>query len=134
MKAVRLVVVAVMLGACTTGTSVQDLSVGDCFDDPDEELISSLPLVDCAEPHDNEIYASVQHPGTAFPGLEALTQFGLEECLAEFEPAIGESYAASSLDYLFFFPSEESWDNGDREYLCYAYEANLDKLTGSVRG
>ena len=132
--ALRITVMALVLAACGGGTSVTEIEVGDCFDDPEGELVSSLDLVDCSQPHDNEVFAEVVMGGGAFPGTEALFEFGFDTCLLEFEAYVGEPYAESSLDYTFLSPSEESWADGDRTFVCFLYNSDLSKLTGSARG
>ena len=132
--ALRITVLAVVLAACSVGTSVTEIEVGDCFDDPEGELVSTLELVDCAEPHDNEMFAEVSIDGAVFPGNQALREFGAEACLPEFEAYVGETYAESPLDYTFLSPSEDSWAEGDRIFVCFLYSADLSKLTGSARG
>ena len=130
----RITVLILVLAACGGGTSVTEIEVGDCFDDPDAELVSSLELVDCSEPHDNEVFAEVFMNESTFPGTGSLGEFGFEACLPEFEAYVGETYAESSLDYTFLSPSEESWAEGDRNFVCFLYSADLSKLTGSARG
>lgn len=132
-RVVGIIVVALAATACSGGTSVLDVAVGDCFDDPDSEIVSTLSVVDCAEPHDNEIFATVQIQGGTFPGDAGVGDFAVDACLDEFEPYVGESYATSPLDYFYLGPTEDSWNNGDREVLCVLYAANLAKLTGSMR-
>jgi Septum formation len=128
------VLVALSITACGGGTAVDEVGVGDCFDDPETELVAALELIDCSLPHDNEVYAEVLMPGSQFPGDEEIAEFGFDACLAEFEGYVGESYVDSPLDYLFLSPSAESWDGGDRAFLCFLYSADLAKLTGSQRG
>ena len=132
-RIVGLFVLALGLAACGGETSVADIAVGDCFDDPDSEIVSALSVVDCALEHDNEVYAEVFMPGTAFPGDDGVSDFAFDTCLDEFEPYVGQAYEESPLDYLYLGPTEESWDAGDRVVLCVLYSADLSKLTGSMK-
>lgn len=126
--------VAVLAVACGGGTAVDEIGVGDCFDDPDSELVSALPLIECSQPHDNEVYAEVTMSGDAFPGDEAVGDFAFDTCLVEFESYVGETYVNSPLDYTYLGPTEDSWNGAsDRTVLCVLYSADLSKLTGSVR-
>jgi len=133
-RALLAIAPALVLAACSVGTSVTEIDVGDCFDDPDGELVTSLEIVDCSQPHDNEVFAEVASDESAFPGNQALREFGFAACLPEFEAYVGETYAESPLDYSFLFPSEESWVEGDRTFVCYLYSPDLSKLTGTARG
>ena len=108
--------------------------MGDCFDDPTDATITELELIDCSQPHDNEVYANLQVEETLFPGSEVLEAFAFDACLAPFESYVGEPYADSPLDYWFLTPTEESWNRGgDRAITCVLYAADLSKLTGSAR-
>lgn len=135
MRAMRrflVLALALLLAACGDATSVADIAVGDCFDDPAEEIVVELELIDCAEPHDNEVYANLQIQEDAFPGDEAITAFAYDACLDPFAAYVGESYEDSALDYWFLTPTAESWNSGDRAITCVLYSADLSKLTGSV--
>ncbi len=45
-----------------TDTSAFAIKVGDCINDADVSAsVESVPVVDCAEPHDSEAYASDHH-------------------------------------------------------------------------
>jgi hypothetical protein len=120
-----------------TETEVLTLAVGTCFDDPDAfDLVdpSDVPIVECDVPHDNEVYASRNLKGIEFPGREAMADRADEVCLAEFAPYIGTAYEDSIYEFSWSVPSEESWDQDDREVICFAYDLNLDKITGSING
>jgi hypothetical protein len=132
---VALVVAAIVFSACTA--EVLTLDVGTCFDDPDEfDLVDSsdVPIVDCDVPHDNEVYANSDLQGDEFPGREGIANRADQVCLAEFDSYIGAPYETSIYEFSWFVPSEESWDQGDREVICYAYDLSLDKITGSING
>lgn len=131
-----LVAGAVLVAACGGGQSVFSIDVGTCFDDQDEEVVSSVPEVDCAEPHDNEVFALLTYDESdVYPGQDALFERGKELCIDEFESYVGMSYAESDLEVFPITPSEDSWnDRDDREIICALYALDLSKLTGSMRG
>ena len=133
MRRFALLVPVVILAGCGGATSVADIAVGDCFDDPGETVISELELIDCDQPHDNEVFANLQIEEALFPGEEILDSFAIDACLAPFEAYVGEQYADSSLDYWYLSPTEESWAGDDRAITCVLYSADLAKLTRSVR-
>lgn len=117
---------------------VMTMKVGDCFNDPDElaEVVYDVAAVPCSEPHDNEVF-SVNSVGTSFgddyPGPSALDQFSYESCVGSFPSYVGVDYAVSSLGVFAFTPTEESWSDGDREFVCALYSLDLVKLNGSAR-
>lgn len=126
------------LAACGGGAAVSvfGLEAGDCFDDPDGQTVEEVPAVDCAEPHDNEVFALVEHPAggdAAFPGRDAVIATAEELCAGPFEEYVGRSYEESRL-YLFpITPSQETWAEGDREIVCALYEQDEGKMRGSRR-
>ncbi len=136
MKQVRsLVVAALVLSACGGSGTVFTLEVGTCFDDTEESQVSSVPEVDCAEPHDNEVFAVFDYPETdTFPGNEALDAAATDLCIAQFEDYVGTAYIDSTLEVFPIIPTEASWDDGDREVICALYNNDFSKLTGSMRG
>lgn len=109
--------------------------VGDCLDDADAaDEVTSVPVVDCSEPHDSEVFARSLVSGTAFPGdeeLEAqLTEFCRGEVFTEF---VGVPFADSQYFTGGYFPTPASWASGDRELLC-TIRADGVKTTDSLRG
>ena len=131
-------VAALALAGCSLFNSgnVFELAVGDCFDDDsstDTEL-SDVPIVDCAEPHDNEVFFTFELADGDFPGDDAILGEAENRCLPAFEEYVGRDYASSELDIFPITPTSGSWDNGDREVICALYDLDLDKLTGSMQG
>jgi hypothetical protein len=126
-------VVALAVTACGSA-SVFDLAVGDCFDDPvTEGEVSSVSAVDCAQPHDNEVYAVYEYSGDSYPGEEAMSAAADEGCAAEFEDFVGIPYLESALYVTHLTPTQDSWDGGDREIVCVLSEPG-EKLEGSMEG
>lgn len=138
MKPVRLILLmALLLAACGGDGNVFDLEVGTCFDDTDTEAteVSDVPVVDCSEPHDNEVFAVFDYTASdTFPGSSAMNDAAQESCVAEFEAYVGLSYQESDLNVFPITPTQGSWDDGDREIVCALYNLDLSKLTGSMEG
>ncbi len=118
---------------------VMALQVGDCFGDPEEldEVVFDVAALPCSEAHDNEVYSLVPVTvfGTAFPGETALQDFSYEACIGDpFSGYVGTDYLDSVLEVFTFTPTEESWDDGDRDVVCILYKLDLTKLIGTARG
>lgn len=115
---------------------VFSITVGDCTNDGDltASEVSSVEAVPCDEPHDNEVYAAFDVEGDEFPGSDEIQTIASEGCLEKFQPFVGAAYEESRLDFWPMTPTESSWGQGDREVLCLVYDAELEKLTGSVEG
>ncbi|MEX1079273.1 MAG: septum formation family protein [Homoserinimonas sp.] len=105
------------------------LTVGDCFNttvsiSSDDDAVVDVPRENCTLDHDNEAIASIQLDGEAFPGDDAVMMEGFTSCLPAFEEFIGVPFEeAGTLGYNFFVPSAASWELGDREILCYAFDS-----------
>jgi hypothetical protein len=124
-----------LIAGCGGSQSVFSLTVGTCFDDQDNGPISSVPEVDCAEPHDNEVFALIDYTATdEFPGTSQINDIGRQLCLEQFEAFVGIDYQDSALEVFPITPTEGSWADGDREIICALYNLDLSKLTGSMRG
>ena len=118
--------------------AVDRVEVGTCFNDAGDEGAldyTGFSVVGCDEPHDNEVYHLFDAPGrAAYPGNEQISQVTRDGCLEAFEPYVGKPYTESALAILPIPPSEASWEHGDREVVCAAYDVGRKELTGSVRG
>ena len=131
--------IALVLSLAVVATACQgnvfSLSVGDCFNDPDvSDEVSDVEMVDCGETHDNEVYATYDIPGSTFPGQAAVQENAADGCLDRFQPYVGAEYLDSSLDISFLTPSDSSWDQNDREVVCFLYDFAGGTLTTSARG
>lgn len=123
-----------------TGNNVFDLEVGDCFveEEMDSALggeeISNVPLVDCEEPHDAEIYHTHEVEGDDFPGQEAIEADAEEACLGSaFSEFIGVDYMESEIYAYMMSPTEDTWtEMDDREIVCYVVVD--EEMTGSLEG
>lgn len=128
-----LVAACMVTAACST--SVLTLETGTCFDDPESfEEVTDVPVVDCSEPHDNEVIGSFDLPAGGYPGDAAVAARAEEGCLVRFEPYVGIDFPSSTYDLGWFTPTSASWDGGDREVICFVYDVSLAKITGSVAG
>ncbi len=127
---------ALLLAGCG-GESVFELEVGTCFNDEEEagaeQQVSSVPVVDCEEPHDNEVFALVDLPDGEFPAdvAEQAQQICDGEVFAEYlgVPMLESEYSAMTI-----YPTAETWADGDREVVCALYRDDLEKMTGLQRG
>jgi putative regulator of septum formation len=116
-----------------SNTDVFAIDVGDCLLDADlEGTITEVPTIDCASPHDSEAYASIIMDDGDFPGEEAVDAQAVADCTTEFNFFVGVDYQESELDFAYYYPTEESWAQGDREILCLIVDPS-GQVTGSLR-
>ncbi len=130
-------------GGTTTDTSdggegetvdVFTIAVGDCLNDGGVEgEVSEVVQVDCAKEHDSEAYASIIMDDGDFPGDAAVEEQAISGCTTEFNAFVGLDYQSSALDFAYYYPTEKSWGEGDREILCLIVDP-AGKVTGSLEG
>jgi hypothetical protein len=114
---------------------VFSLMVGDCeVAGPIDGMFSETTVVDCAEPHQSEVFAASTVPEGEFPGDAVIQKQGNTDCSAEFGSFIGVDLADSIYNVSWYYPTEESWGAGDREILCVVYDRAGTPTTGSLRG
>ena len=138
---VVLAVLAVIASSCTLepSTSVYNVKAGDCFDDPPslemgDEEVTDLPTIDCAGPHDNEVFGTFEVEDGPYPGEEALDD-AAAACLPLFEDYVGAPLDdVPELDIFWIIPLADSWEGGDRTVTCALFDSDFQKLTGSRRG
>jgi len=115
---------------------LDELEVGDCFEDQEAVGISGIPPVPCGEPHDNETFHLFDVPSAAgdpYPGDDAIAEVVGRECLAPFEGFVGVAFEQSALEIFPISPSREVWETGVREVICAVYNP-AGQVTGTLRG
>ena len=127
---------ATVLAGCSLfgGSDVFDLSVGDCIESTAlDAAVDTVPVIECSEPHESEIYAAFQLDDGAFPGTESITAEAEGLCLEAFEDFVGLAYEDSELLATTLTPTEDRWDRlKDREVLCIVIDGD-DDVTGTLR-
>lgn len=131
MKSLIGVALLIAVSGCVQN-NVFELGVGDCFDDEGSfsDEVSEVPIVECTDPHDNEVYAVHEMTDTAFPGFDSTGDRADGLCLADFELLQHENL---ELDFGRLIPTDQSWANGDREIICFVYRVDLEKMMGTIR-
>ncbi|WP_258803726.1 septum formation family protein [Pseudarthrobacter sp. NS4] len=111
------------------GVTPAEYALGDCFADFDPEALASK-VVPCDAPHSAQLVAVFRYPEDgAYPGAEELKAKALEACqAAKLGPAANEY----QLNYQRSFPSDSSWDSGDRRVDCYVTAPGGNVINASV--
>ncbi len=100
-------------------TDVAALTVGDCLNGADGELVESVDVVDCSEAHDFEVYALPNNTASGdYPGADALFSWADQQCWEAFEPYVGVPFEESELFFTNLIPTDESWEQGNRSATC----------------
>lgn len=131
----------------TTGPPVDDsvpawfgdhLSVGDCWNDrrdAEGELdYSGTPdLVDCEQPHDNQVIGTWTSDADSYPGEDDLYSEADDVCDRSFVEFVGVDYGGDALLGFAVVPTAEDWNEGGRRAVCSVYLAG-DRLSGTLHG
>lgn len=107
-------------------------TVGQCWLGRDAPAI-----VDCAGPHEGEVYGVFDHPAAAtdpYPGQAAVVEFADAQCSFRFEGFVGTFVDRSVLDIHEFLPDEAHWDAGSRTVVCSVVNRDGTSLVGTAAG
>ena len=124
-------------------TDLKDLEAGDCiddstFDEPDAVMSGLITIAVCDGPHDLEVsrvHTLEAGEGATYPGESALIEQSIEMCERAFEPYVGSDYYESSLDYSFYYPTEQTWGKyDDRTIVCVVFDPSLEPSMPRWRG
>jgi hypothetical protein len=116
------------------------LAVGTCLfrgaqrsDDPEDRPVH---VVDCATPHHGEVFHVLDFespPDATYPGDAPISTLADQLCVDAFADYVGVDFASSRLNFLYFYPSAETWAIGDRAVTCILYGSDPEELIrGSV--
>lgn len=112
---------------------VFSIKVGDCLNDAAASgTVTTAPIVPCSKPHDSEAYTSITMKDGAFPGADAVKAQADQGCADAFPGFVGIAYNDSKLSISYYYPTSDSWANGDREILCTVYDDGV-KTTGTLK-
>ena len=96
--------------------------------------------MDCAGPHQKEIYLLTEHParaGAPWPGDQEMDAFATAECYGAFSACGGESYELSELELGFLTPSRTNFEDDVARFRgvhCYVHLGGDAELVGTARG
>ena len=93
-----------------------------------------LPAVPCADPHALEVYAEkirddAEYPD--FPGEDVFGDASDEFCFAELDSMLPTSFDTTNIGYHSLYPTQQTWDAGDRKFTCLISANDGYSLTGS---
>ncbi|BCW80323.1 septum formation family protein [Arthrobacter sp. NicSoilC5] len=111
------------------GVAPAAYAVGDCFKDFDPQALAST-VVPCDSGHSAQLVATLHYPDSAkYPGADPLKAKALEVCQAA---KLGPAAKQFQLNYQRSFPSNTSWESGDRRVDCYVTADGGNVINASV--
>jgi hypothetical protein len=111
---------------------VTDLRSGDCFNTEAESEISDVDAVPCNEAHEYQVFHVTDHQTATYPSDAEFGAIFETLCVGPFEGFVGMSYATSALWADMITPSESSFGDGDREYMCILYDPADTTMTSTM--
>lgn len=118
-----------------TNISTADIKVGDCLNDANVgDVVNEVPLVDCSEPHDSEVFFVGELPDGPYPGDDESSAAADALCAQPFIDFVGLPYEESAYDYTWYSPTAQSWESGNRAVRCVAIADSQEKLVGTIAG
>ena len=87
------VLLALFAVGCSDEGNVFSLGVGDCLRRSDDTEISDVPMIDCSEPHEHEVFAVWNVTGDSLPSHRRWS----EGCVDRFDAAIGDALPESAI-------------------------------------
>lgn len=124
-------------------TAITEVEDGSCFDTHSEasSLTRAVWMLPCTEAHDYEAYSTFDYEGPevayrqpAYPGENVIRDQAEQRCYEGFEPFVGIRWTISNLDIRTWWPSENSWTEGDRRIICAVTSTDRSALTGTQKG
>lgn len=123
-------------GEITEGGDVDvfTIAIGDCLGQAPDGEVSTVAAVPCSEEHDGEVFHDFTLPEGEFPGDEAIEASAYEGCEPAFATFVGVSYEESALDYVFYSPTEASWNEVDDRVISCVVVDPAGAVTGTLQG
>lgn len=109
-------------------SAVFSLKTGECID-PNGQTAT---IVSCSTPHDAEVFATFELPGSKWPGTTAVGTAASSGCSTRLSGYLNPQLAVS-LASTYIYPDSVAWQAGTRTVICEV-RATSGQLTGSVQG
>ncbi|NUR30253.1 MAG: DUF4190 domain-containing protein [Catenulispora sp.] len=123
-------------GGTTTSIS-STLKVGDCVNGINgkdgTEFSRNPPKIDCAKPHEGEVFKVITMTDGSFPGDTEVQKQSEDGCGGTALDGYAPASKTDKLEIYFLYPTRSSWLTGDRDITCFAVSEG-DKIVGPLRG
>jgi len=109
-------------------SAIFSLKTGECIN-PNGQTAT---VVSCTAPHDAEVFATFELPGSKWPGTAVVGTAASSGCSTRLNGYLNPQLAIS-LKSTYIYPDSVAWQAGTRTVICEV-RATQGQLTGSVRG
>ena len=110
------------------------LELGDCLDRAklEDGDTKTDPMVKCTKPHDLQVFSAFDIDGKDYPGAAAIVSDAATRCADSFTKFVGVDFGISTLDFIYYYPTETSWSDGDRTVDCAIFDPD-GQTTGTLK-
>ncbi|HEX5695307.1 MAG TPA: septum formation family protein [Acidimicrobiia bacterium] len=104
-----------------------------CYQLPEDQDAVGMHPRPCEGIHDVEVFATGRDQSRADAPYDEvrLSEFGDGLCQAEYTKQLGAAASDPEFTWSYYFPSPESWADGDREFACFLMRVDQAPFTGS---
>jgi hypothetical protein len=98
---------------------VNTLKAGDCTTFIPYDRVGDVTVVDCAQPHREEVYAVLTLPGSKYPGDTEVENQANDMCNDKLDSLLtDDAELPAGTDVYYLFPTRFLWATGDRSITC----------------
>lgn len=118
--------------------AIEDLKAGDCISEiatdtqDSQKVATEATVVDCSTPHQYEMVGTGDTTASTFAEADTNTEMS-KICEPLVTSYVGSSSKANSYRILAVTPSQETWDQGDRTFVCFAQNKDKSPLNNSIK-
>ncbi len=118
--------------------TIEDLKAGDCISDiatdtqDSQKVATEATVVDCSTPHQYEMVGTGDTTASTFSEADTSTEMS-KICEPLVTSYVGSPSKANSYRILAVTPSQETWDQGDRTFVCFAQNSDKSPLNNSIK-
>lgn len=114
------------------------LAPGVCWNDTRDDAgdfdYSGVPeVVDCQEPHDNQVTGTWIADAGSYPGEDVLYEESETICNESYLDFVGVEYGDDAVEGFAVVPTEEDWSEGGRQSVCSIYLRG-ERVAGTLEG
>jgi hypothetical protein len=93
-------------------------------------VIHALTVLPCSQPHNGQVFTTLNAPDGPYPSDVALQTAALDACAKAAPSFLGTDQ--SLLHTVAFFPRKDGWSLGDRDEHCLLVD-RAKNITGDIR-
>jgi hypothetical protein len=106
-------------GASAVKRNVTTLKAGDCTAHIPDGWVGDVPVIDCAKPHREEVYAVLTLSGSKYPGETEVDDQASDMCNDKLDSMLkDDDELPAGTDIYYLTPSRFSWATGDHGLTC----------------